>query len=318
MTAGIMIAIGLTGLFVGGEMLVRGAVTIAKAYGLPPMVIGLTLVGFGTSTPELVTSVQAALSGSAGIAIGNVVGSNIGNILLILGVSAMLLPLAVARDALRRDGSVMIAATLALLGVVLFGEITRWIGVGFVTALAAYLFVVFRSVSKTKETSDAVVYEKEAAAIPGPDLGLSAAIGVAVVGLIATIIGARLLVDGAISVAEFAGISETVIGLTVVAIGTSMPELVTAVIAVRKGQGDVAIGNVIGSNLFNVMGIVGVTALIHPVTVPVEIATFDIWVLLGASVLLIGFARTGWTINRLEGGAFLVAYLGYFGFLLMQ
>ncbi len=318
MTAGIMIAIGLTGLFVGGEMLVRGAVTIAKAYGLPPMVIGLTLVGFGTSTPELVTSVQAALSGSAGIAIGNVVGSNIGNILLILGVSAMLLPLAVARDALRRDGSVMIAATLALLGVVLFGEITRWIGVGFVTALAAYLFVVFRSVSKTKETSDAVVYEKEAAAIPGPDLGLSAAIGVAVVGLIATIIGARLLVDGAISVAEFAGISETVIGLTVVAIGTSMPELVTAVIAVRKGQGDVVIGNVIGSNLFNVMGIVGVTALIHPVTVPVEIATFDIWVLLGASVLLIGFARTGWTINRLEGGAFLVAYLGYFGFLLMQ
>ncbi|WP_412550453.1 calcium/sodium antiporter [Shimia sp. MIT910701] len=318
MTAGIMIAIGLTGLFVGGEMLVRGAVTIAKAYGLPPMVIGLTLVGFGTSTPELVTSVQAALSGSAGIAIGNVVGSNIGNILLILGVSAMLLPLAVARDALRRDGSVMIAATLALLGVVLFGEITRWIGVGFVTALAAYLFVVFRSVSKTKETSDAVVYEKEAAAIPGPDLGLSAAIGVAVVGLIATIIGARLLVDGAISVAEFAGISETVIGLTVVAIGTSMPELVTAVIAVRKGQGDVAIGNVIGSNLFNVMGIVGVTALIHPVTVPVEIATFDIWVLLGASVLLIGFARTGWTISRLEGGAFLVAYLGYFGFLLMQ
>jgi cation:H+ antiporter len=313
-----MIAIGLTGLFVGGEMLVRGAVTIAKAYGLPPMVIGLTLVGFGTSTPELVTSVQAALSGSAGIAIGNVVGSNIGNILLILGVSAMLLPLAVARDALRRDGSVMIAATLALLGVVLFGEITRWIGVGFVTALAAYLFVVFRSVSKTKETSDAVVYEKEAAAIPGPDLGLSAAIGVAVVGLIATIIGARLLVDGAISVAEFAGISETVIGLTVVAIGTSMPELVTAVIAVRKGQGDVAIGNVIGSNLFNVMGIVGVTALIHPVTVPVEIATFDIWVLLGASVLLIGFARTGWTISRLEGGAFLVAYLGYFGFLLMQ
>jgi len=212
----------------------------------------------------------------------------------------------------------MIAATLALLGVVLFGEITRWIGVGFVTALAAYLFVVFRSVSKTKETSDAVVYEKEAAAIPGPDLGLSAAIGVAVVGLIATIIGARLLVDGAISVAEFAGISETVIGLTVVAIGTSMPELVTAVIAVRKGQGDVAIGNVIGSNLFNVMGIVGVTALIHPVTVPVEIATFDIWVLLGASVLLIGFARTGWTISRLEGGAFLVAYLGYFGFLLMQ
>lgn len=318
MTAGIMIAIGLTGLFVGGEMLVRGAVTIAKAYGLPPMVIGLTLVGFGTSTPELVTSVQAALSGSAGIAIGNVVGSNIGNILLILGVSAMLLPLAVARDALRRDGSVMIAATLALLGVVLFGEITRWIGVGFVTALAAYLFVVFRSVSKTKETSDAVVYEKEAAAIPGPDLGLSAAIGVAVVGLIATIIGARLLVDGAISVAEFAGISETVIGLTVVAIGRSMPELVTAVIAVRKGQGDVAIGNVIGSNLFNVMGIVGVTALIHPVTVPVEIATFDIWVLLGASVLLIGFARTGWTISRLEGGAFLVAYLGYFGFLLMQ
>jgi len=317
-TAGIMIAIGLTGLFVGGEMLVRGAVTIAKAYGLPPMVIGLTLVGFGTSTPELVTSVQAALSGSAGIAIGNVVGSNIGNILLILGVSAMLLPLAVARDALRRDGSVMIAATLALLGVVLFGEITRWIGVGFVTALAAYLFVVFRSVSKTKETSDAVVYEKEAAAIPGPDLGLSAAIGVAVVGLIATIIGARLLVDGAISVAEFAGISETVIGLTVVAIGRSMPELVTAVIAVRKGQGDVAIGNVIGSNLFNVMGIVGVTALIHPVTVPVEIATFDIWVLLGASVLLIGFARTGWTISRLEGGAFLVAYLGYFGFLLMQ
>lgn len=318
MTPGIMIAIGLTGLFVGGEMLVRGAVAIAKTYGLPPMVIGLTLVGFGTSTPELVTSVQAALSGSSGIAIGNVVGSNIGNILLILGVSAMLLPLAVARDALWRDGSVMIAATLALLGVVLFGEITRWIGVGFVASLCAYLFAVFWSVSKTKETPDSVVYEKEAAAIPGTDLGLSAATGFAVVGLIATIIGARLLVDGAISVAEFAGISETVIGLTVVAIGTSTPELVTAVIAVRKGQGDVAIGNVIGSNLFNILGIVGVTALVHPITVPLEIATFDVWVLLGASALLVGFARTGWTINRLEGGVFLVAYLGYFVFLFTQ
>lgn len=318
MTPGIMIAIGLFGLFVGGEMLVRGAVAIAKAYGLPPMVIGLTLVGFGTSTPELVTSVQAALSGSAGIAIGNVVGSNIGNILLILGVSAMLLPLAVARDALWRDGTVMIAATLVLLGVVFFGEITRWIGVGFAAALCAYLFTVFWSVPKTKETPDTTVYEREAAAVPGPDMGFGAALGVAVTGLLATIIGARLLVDGAISVSEYMGISETTIGLTVVAIGTSTPELVTSVIAVRKGQGDVAIGNVIGSNLFNILGILGVTALIQPIKVPAEIATFDIWVLLAASVVLVGFARTGWRINRLEGGLFLVAYFGYFGFLFMH
>jgi cation:H+ antiporter len=313
-TVGLVIA-GLAGLVIGGELLVRGAVSAAKGFGISPMVIGLTLVGFGTSTPELVTSVQAALTGSPGIAMGNIVGSNIGNVLLILGIAALLAPIAVAPGALRRDGSAMLVATALCLGVVLMGTVSRLMGLGFVVVLALYLWHTLRS--ERREATATPVYEAEAEAVPAPEMRLGIALTLALGGLVVTILGARALVSGAVSLAQAAGISETVIGLTIVAIGTSMPELVTSVIAVRKGQGEVAFGNVLGSNIFNILGILGITALIAPLPVPAEIIRGDIWVMLASALLLVVFARSGWRVGRREGAVLVAGYGVYLGWLLL-
>jgi cation:H+ antiporter len=317
MNAILLVIFGLMGLVAGGEMLVRGAVSAAKSYGISPMVIGLTLVGFGTSTPELVTSLQAAFSGSSGIAIGNVIGSNIGNILLILGFAALLAPVAVDPRAFKRDGAVVALATLLCLGVVLIGEINRTIGAGFVIALTAYLGFTLWTEKRAGGTPAAAVYEGEAEAVPGPESAFGVSIGLVVAGLAITIVGARFLVSGAVSVAMAAGLSETVVGLTIVAIGTSMPELITSIIAVRKGQGDVALGNILGSNIFNILGILGVTAIFQPMIIPGEVIRLDIWVLCVATVVLIGFARTSWTISRREGALFVLAYGTYLSVLLL-
>lgn len=316
MTATLFVILGLAGLVIGGELLVRGAVSAAKAFHISPMVIGLTLVGFGTSSPELVTSLQAALSGSSGIAMGNVVGSNIGNVLLILGVAACLAPVTVTPAAFRRDGTVLLLATFMCLAVVLAGDVSRLAGVFLVLALATYLGFTLWSETRARGTPAGAVYADEAEAVPGPDFGLGASLGIAALGLVITIFGARFLVSGAVELAQLAGLSETVIGLTIVAIGTSMPELVTSVIAVRKGQGDVALGNVVGSNIFNILGILGVTAIVQPMQVPAEIMRLDIWVMLGATLVLLLFARTGWQVSRREGAVFVLAYVIYIGSLL--
>lgn len=315
LTAALIIS-GLIGLVIGGEMLVRGAVSAAKAFGISPMVIGLTLVGFGTSTPELVTSLQAALAGSPGIAMGNVVGSNIGNILLILGIAALVAPIAVNPAAFKRDGTVVVLATAACLTAVLVGDVGRITGVLFLLVLAAYLSFTLVSERRASGSAATAVYEAEADAIPGSDQSLGVALALVVVGLVVTIVAARFLVSGAVSAAQAVGISETVIGLTIVAIGTSMPELVTSIIAVRKGQGEVALGNVLGSNIFNILAILGITALVQPMTVPQEIIRLDIWVMCAATALLVFVARTGWRIGRLEAGLMLICYIGYLGWLL--
>ncbi len=317
MSAVFLVIFGLAGLVVGGELLVRGAVSSAKAFGISPMVIELTLVGFGTSTPELVTSLQAALSGSSDIAIGNVVGSNIGNVLLILGIAALIAPVAVDPKAFKRDGSVMVLATLLCLCVVLWGDVSRWAGTGFLASLASYLGFTLWSEKRSGGTPAAAVYEGEADAVPGPDYALGVSICIAVAGLVITIFGARFLVSGSVTIAQAAGLSEAVIGLTIVAIGTSMPELVTSIIAVRKGQGDVALGNILGSNIFNILGILGITAIIQPLAVPVQIIELDVWVMCAAALILLLCARTNWTVSRREGGVFLLAYLAYIGFLLL-
>lgn len=316
MSAALLVVIGLIGLVVGGEMLVRGAVSSAKSFGISPMVIGLTLVGFGTSTPELVTSLQAALSGSSGIAIGNVVGSNISNVLLILGIAALIAPIAVDPKAFRRDGTVVVVATLICLGAVLLGEIDRLIGAGLVTVLVAYLGFTLWSEKRTGGTPAAAVYENEADAVVGPETSLGISLLICILGLAITIFGARFLVLGAVSLAQVAGLSETVIGLTIVAIGTSMPELVTSIIAVRKGEGAVALGNVLGSNIFNILGILGITVLVQPMTIPNEIVRLDIWVLCATTLVLIAFARSGWSISRREGGLFVFGYIAYLAVLL--
>lgn len=308
---------GLIGLVIGGEMLVRGAVAAAERFGISPMVIGLTLVGFGTSSPELVTSIQAALAGSPGIAVGNIVGSNIGNILLILGIATVLSPIVVDPKVLKRDGVVLMLATLVCVAVVLLGDISRSVGGIMLGLLCVYLGVTLY-LERSNSSLTAEIYSAEAELVASPPMSLDRSLAIAAGGLIITILAARFLILGAVSLAQSIGLSETVIGLTIVAVGTSMPELVTSVIAVRKGQGEVALGNVIGSNIFNILGILGMTALVQPLAVPPEIAKLDIWVMCLATLALIVFARTGWRIGRREGAGLLVAYVVYIGVLLAQ
>ncbi len=315
MSATLFVILGLIGLVAGGELLVRGAVSAAKSLGISPLVIGLTLVGFGTSTPELVTSLQAAWTGSPGIAIGNVVGSNIGNILLILGLTAMFGAIAVNPASFKRDGAVLMAATVAALGFSLFGELGRIAGASLFAALIAYLAYTLWS-ERSQPTEAQPVYEAEAELVGGSGKSISVSAFQALAGLAVTILGARLLVTGAVEMAQAAGISETLIGLTIVAIGTSLPELVTSIMAILRKQGDVAFGNIVGSNIFNILGILGVTALVQPLSVPPEILRLDIWVMLGATLLLLVFSRTGWRLGRLEGTALLAGYLIYLGVLI--
>ncbi|WP_236994837.1 calcium/sodium antiporter [Granulosicoccus antarcticus] len=305
-----LLLLGFAGLILGGEWLVRGAVSIAHKFNVSPMLIGLTLVGFGTSTPELVTSVQAAMVGSPGIAVGNVVGSNIANILLILGVAALVLPIAVSRNAFKRDGSMLVFATLLCVAVVVMGSLSRPVG----SLLLVFLFLYLGStiyLERKHKSPAGDVYDAEAESIDAAPLSMPKSAGLLIGGLLATIIGAKLLVGAAVSMATAWGISEAVIGLTIVSIGTSMPELVTSVIAARKGQSDVAFGNVVGSNLFNILGILGVTALVKPLQVPATIISFDIWVMLVATALLILVAMTGWRITRREGALLILGYAGY-------
>lgn len=305
----ILILGGFVGLILGGEMLVRGAVSVAQRLGISPMVIGLTLVGFGTSTPELITSIQAALVGSPGIAVGNVIGSNTANILLILGVAALLSPIAVNRAAFLRDGSVVAFAALVCLALSLNGQIGRSAGLVLLAALAAYLMLtLYLEKRSSGVTPAAEIYAAEAEAVAAPQLGPAVALGLFAVGLIATLIGARLLVTGSIALAASFGVPEAVIGVTIVAVGTSMPELVTSVIAARKGHADVALGNVLGSNIFNILGILGVTAIVHPLQIPPEILKIDIWVMLAATGVLAGVAISGWHISRREGAVMLAGY----------
>ncbi|WP_010138740.1 calcium/sodium antiporter [Oceanicola sp. S124] len=313
---------GLLCLVAGGELLVRGAVSVAERLGMSPLVIGLTLVGFGTSMPELVTSVQAGLSGAPGIAYGNIVGSNIANILLIAGVSALLCPIIVTRQALRRDAAVMLGVALLFAGLASLMPMTRPVGLGMVAALALYIAWVIRQ--ERHSASSGAIADKAAAlagldpsVVPAgapaaqPSGRLVVSLGIALAGLVLVVLGGSLLVSGAVDLARDLGLSETVIGLTIVAVGTSMPELVTSVVAALRRQGDVAFGNVVGSNIYNVLGIGGATALIAPSEVPAQILRLDAPVMVGVSLLLVVFAATGLRIGRREGGVLLAGYLGY-------
>ncbi|MFN3911637.1 calcium/sodium antiporter [Hyphomonas sp.] len=306
----LFLALGLVLLVAGGELLVRGAVQLAQKFRISPLLIGLTLVGFGTSTPELVTSLQAAFSGSPGIAVGNVVGSNIANILLILGITALIFPVVVARDTFQRDGIVLALATAMCLGAVLYGHLTPVLGAVFVASLAGYIYFAFRQERQSNAAADAasgVVTE-----VPKQSAGLIALdVFFVVAGLALTILGARFLVSSAIDIARDFNVSETIIGLTIVAVGTSLPELVTSVMAALRKHSDIAFGNIVGSNIYNILGILGVTAIIKPIDMPPQIASLDIWVMIAATALLFLTATSRWRIGRVEGGVMLAAYVGY-------
>ena len=305
----ITLALGLILLVAGGEVLVRGAVALAERLGVSPLLVGLTVVGFGTSTPELVTSLQAALQGSPGLAVGNVIGSNIANILLILGIAAVLTPVAVSRGAFKRDGTALILATVATMAIVLTGTLGRVGGAALVLGLLVYIVVAYR----IDRATPAALVEADSASAPVMPLWRAALFAVG--GIAITILGARFLVGAATSLAAAAGVSDTLIGLTVVAVGTSLPELVTAVMAAIRKQGDIAFGNVLGSNIYNVLGILGITALVKPLEVPAEIANFDIWVMGAATLVLAAVAVTGWRVTRAEGAGLVALYVGYTGWL---
>jgi cation:H+ antiporter len=313
---------GLVLLALGGELFVRGAVRIAERLGVSPLLIGLTLVGFGTSTPELVTSVQASLTGSPGIAVGNIVGSNIANILVILGLSALLVPVAVGRGALWRDGTIGLGAALALAAVAVFGTLDRAVGTAFLLGLVAYIAYAWREERRAPADDHTAAFEKALAyeethprrasvQDAGDGRAWAVAAGLAAGGLVLVILGGRLLVDAAVDLARGLGVSEAVIGLTIVAVGTSMPELVTSLVAAWRRHADVALGNVLGSNIYNVLGIGGMTALIAPTAVPPEIARLDVWVMVLAAALVLLLGRSGWRIGRREGAGLIAGYAAY-------
>ena len=300
---------GLALLLVGGEMMVRGSVATAERLGVSPLIIGVTLIGFGTSAPELVTCIDAALQGAPAIAVGNIVGSNIANVLLILAIGAILSPFACHPDMFKRDGSVVALSTIACTAVLISGDVSRLIGIVLVVALIVYL--VWATLADRRKHNASGQEDDGEQAKKGSLFGN---LLTTVIGLAGIVFGADLLVSGAIDLATLLGISQTLIGLTVVAIGTSLPELATTVIAAIKRQGDVAFGNIIGSNIFNSLGILGATAAVKPINVPADVVAFDIWVMLAATAALIIFAVTSWRINRIEGGLLLSGYIGYLSF----
>ena len=311
------VAAGLIILTLGAELLIRGATAIARRFGLSELLIGLTLVGFGTSTPELVSSVQAALLGSPGVAVGNVVGSNIANIFLILGLSAVIAPVMVDPKSFRRDSAVVLASTVLVILIAMTTGFSRIAGLFFLAALAGYLAAAYFT-ERGVSDPEGLRHAAEAEALPEGPRKLAVDFVFVVGGLVMLMVGARFLVTGAISIAADFGVSDAVIGLTVVAIGTSLPELVTSAMAALRGKSALALGNVLGSNIYNLLGILGATAAIRPIEAPPEIIAFDNWVMLAATLALVLFARTKNVVARWEGALLLAAYGSYLGWLVFN
>ncbi len=303
------IAGGLVVLLIAGDLLVRGAASLALRLGIPAMMVGMTVVAFGTSAPELVVSVKAVWIGAGGLALGNVVGSNIANILLVLGLPALIAPLAID-PGLRRDMVIMLAATVLFLALAATGGFGVWQAVVLLAALGLMLGDNLRRARAIRAGNGRIAAPEmpEDASPEMPGWKLAGFLGAGLVGLP---IGAELLVLGAVDVAAALGVSDAVIGLTVVALGTSLPELAATLLAALRRETGVALGNVIGSNVFNLLGIVGVAALVGPIAVPVELMRFDLWVMAAASLALLPFVWRGRAITRGAGLALSLAYLGY-------
>jgi len=304
--------VGLLLLVLGAEALVRGASRLASALGISPLVVGLTVVAFGTSAPELAVSIGAALSGQASIALGNVVGSNIFNVLFILGLSALIVPLAVSQRLIRLDVPLMIALSVLVLVLSLDGVLGRGDGVLLAAGLVAYVgFSVRQSRRETSEIR--AEYAKEVGVGPGTTGGWLKNAGLVLGGLALLVLGSRWLVDGAVSFARHLGVSELIVGLTIVAAGTSLPEVVTSIIAAVRGERDIAVGNVIGSNLFNILGVLGAASIVAPAGIEVSPAVvgFDLPVMIAVALACLPIFFTGGVISRREGGLLLGYYVAY-------
>jgi cation:H+ antiporter len=316
----VLLLVGLVLLVLGGEFLVRGASKLATSIGISALVVGLTVVAFGTSAPELAVSVQATWAGQTDIALGNVVGSNIFNVLLILGVSALIVPLVVAGQMIRQEVPIMVGASLLLYVLALDQHISRIEGVVFVVLLAGYTFMLIRQ-SRRETAALREEYEGEVhIATKAWDDHLAAQIGLIVVGLVLLVFGAKALVAGAVAIAESLGVSELVIGLTIVAGGTSLPEVAASITAAIKGQRDIAVGNVVGSNIFNIFAVLGFAAVSSPagLTVSASLLEFDMLVMLAVAVACLPVFFTGNVIARWEGGVFLAYYVAYTTYLVLD
>ena len=310
----ILLAVGFALLVYGAELLVRGASALAVSIGISPLVVGLTVVAFGTSAPELAVSVLSAWHGQPGIALGNAVGSNICNVLLILGLSAAVAPLVVARQIVRLEVPIMIGTSVLLILFALDGMIARWEGALLFGGVISYtVWTVRRSRRELREQPGTTA--DEAPPVSSSRRQLVEIIG----GLILLGFGSKLLVDSAVSIARHLGVSDLVIGLTIIAIGTSLPELATSVLASMRGQRDIAVGNVVGSNIFNILSVLGLTALVAPAGLPVPTAalTFDLPVMLVVAIACLPVFLAGHRIARWEGLLFLGYYVAYVLFLVL-
>ena len=308
----VYVIIGLVILLLAGDSLVKGAVNMSLRLGVPALIVSLTVVAFGTSAPELLISIQAIWDGVPGLALGNVVGSNTANVLLVLGVPALLATMHTSECDTRHSYMQMIAATLLFVVLAFMGPFTWISGLILLVALAAMLTHAAMSAKQhRKDAKSAAEDDEEEIEGADPNLGWAKIVVFLVLGLIGLPLGASLLVDGSVNIAREFGISETVIGLTLIAIGTSLPELATTVMAALRRQADVALGNVIGSNMFNLLGIMGVASLVGTIPVDPQFLSFDLWVMLAASLLLIPFVFMKVDITRIWGVALSVMYVVY-------
>ena len=298
---------GLVLLLVAAEIMIRGAVGGSRILKISPHVIGLTVIAFGTSAPELFVSLKAALHGHDGLAIGNVVGSNIANILLMIGTVGVIYPFACGDPALRRDGFVLLLSTIVFVILCHAGVIERWQGIIMLSALVCFLAYCYIT-DRRSSSNDESIHAKEVDEFDNLPDSMQKAVIYTIIGLIGVAFGAKLLVDGAVDVARLLGVSETVIGITMVALGTSMPELATTVVAAVRRHNDVALGNIIGSNIFNTLGILGVVSIVTPISIPPEVMEADLWVMLGVTTVFVTAALGLKTLGRPLAVLFFFSY----------
>ncbi len=305
----LFLILGLVVLVLGGEFLVRGAVAIAYRYKLSPLVVGMTIVSFGTSAPELLVSLQAALIGSPDIAIGNIIGSNISNLALVLAITAMIFPMPVKDDTIRIDWPMMMGATVLFYLAIVFDNKLNWYdGLAFVVILLTFIVWLIRK-SRIENKEEKKLMQKEKAT------SILYSILLVIVGCIGLGFGANWLVDGARKVAVNIGISDHVIGVTIIAFGTSVPELTTSCIAAFRKQTDISLGNLIGSNLFNILAILGITGMVKEIKISVEVFNYDIFWLLGLSLFILPLVVLEKRISRIGGIMLFIIYISYLYFL---
>jgi len=306
MTSWLLLLGGLAILSLGAEFLVRGSAALALRLGLTPLVVGLTVVGFGTSSPEMVVSVKGALAGQGDLAVGNVVGSNIFNIAVILGMTVLIKPIKIGLQLIKLDTPIMIGAALLFIALIWDGAISRPEAALFFALLVAYLVFTVRAARKESKS----IQEEFSHELPKADSPVWLNSLYIVLGLAGLIFGGQMFINGSVALARVWGISDVIIALTVLAAGTSMPELATSIIAALRKNPDIAIGNIIGSNIFNTLGILGVSGMLAPIHAP-GISHVDLWLMVGISFLLVPLMLTGFTLRRWEGGILLSIYGGY-------